>query len=439
MENKQTTSSNRTRLSVLRNVIYLLPFKTLLLVLIGVLVFTISALVMRMLVLSTQEGAAVRNALRQHGDFDYRTSETFLDETQRMLDDILDYALVYQDIENFASPDLLQTRIDQETERMETQIAVATDLANLQVESGEFQQEFLDNGFFKTENGRRVVDAAAIRAHYEAEYAALFESYKVVTDERYQQLKTRLDALRNVQFAVVLHDTDAVITNMGKISARAAQKQISAQDMHLVLFNSREPYYTNTSMKDIAELAQPVVEARNASFDLFVSFPADLHFNEACDHMEETCAVVFGQVAATTRHELFCLIALVLLTVILLLLAGKRESGGKIKFAVTDRLPNELHLLFHLVLLLSMASLIGNSIYIVLHPQLGIPGLTALPDFYVLRTNVCAVLFYMTLVGMLCTIKRHYRNHSLLRNTLAYYVIRRFRKTDTPSNPDEPV
>jgi len=146
---------------------------------------------------------------------------------------------------------------------------------------------------------------------------------------------------------------------------------------------------------------------------------------------------VFQKVAATTRYVLFCLIGLALLTVALLLLAGKRESGGKTKFAVTDRLPNELHLLFHLVLLLSMLSLISNSIYIVLHPQLGIPGLTALPDFYVLRANVCAVLFYMTVVGMLCTIKRHYKNHSLLRNTLAYYVFQRFRKSDDPTDSDK--
>jgi len=437
MKNQNAAKQPDSRLGVLRNMIYLLPFKALLLVLIGTLVFTISSMVMRLLVLSTEDEAAVRNALIQRGDFDYRTSETFRTETQQLLENILDYALIYQDIENFASPDLLQNRINQEKKRTQTRLKMALDLASLQARSGEYQQDFVDNGFFKTENGRLVADAAAIRAYYEAEYDALVEGYKVATDERYHQLKTDLDALRDVQFAVVLHETDAVVSNTGHTSAKELQRQIAAQPMHLLLFNSREPYYTNTSMKDIAELAQPVVEARNASFDLLISFPEDLHYNEVCDRMEETCSVVFQKVAATTRYVLFCLIGLALLTVALLLLAGKRESGGKTKFAVTDRLPNELHLLFHLVLLLSMLSLISNSIYIVLHPQLGIPGLTALPDFYVLRANVCAVLFYMTVVGMLCTIKRHYKNHSLLRNTLAYYVFQRFRKSDDPTDSDK--
>lgn len=439
MEKSNQVQNLREKLRVVRNVVYLLPFKTFLLVLIGALVFIISAQLMQMLVDYTEDSASVRNAFTQRGDFDYRTSAPFQAETQNLLEEILDYALIYQDIENFAAPDLLQNRIRQEKERMETQIDIVIDFAAMQTESGDYQQEYLDNGFFKTENGRYVTDEAAIRAHYEQEYAGLIESYKVVTDDRYHQLKTDLDSLRGVQFAVVMHDTDDVITNTGLSKTADVKALIAAQPMHLLLFNSREPYYTNTSMKDIAELAQPVVEARNASFDLFVSFPEDLHFNDRCDQMEATSLAMFHTVAARTRRTLLCLIALTVLTVVLLLLAGKRESGGKIKFAVTDRLPNELHLLFHLVLLLSMLSLISNSIYIVLHPQLGIPGLTALPDFYVLRSNVCAVLFYMTVVAMLCTIKRHYKNHSLLRNTLAYAVIRRFRKNDGRKNKDEPV
>ena len=85
-----------------------------------------------------------------------------------MLEDILDDALVYQDLENFASPDLLQNRIRQERARMETKIVTATDLAVLQEKSGEYQQAFVDNGFFKSVNGRLVADKAAIRAYYEA-------------------------------------------------------------------------------------------------------------------------------------------------------------------------------------------------------------------------------------------------------------------------------
>ena len=438
MEARTPKQKRRERAALLRNMVYLQPFKALLLVLIGALVFAISAQSMQMLVLSTTDSAAVRNALVQRGDFDYRTSEPFLEETQRLLGEILDYALTYQDPENFSSPDLLQTRILQETKRTKKRIRMALDLAVLQTENGEYQQDFVDNGFFKTENGRRTVDENAIRAYYEAERDSLIEGYKRAIDEDYSQIQSDLDALRGVRFAVVMHETDDLITNTAGTSARAVQKMIAAQKMHLLLFNSREPYYTNTSMRDIADLAQPIVEARDASFDLFVSFPDDLHFNDRCDNIEATCLAMFKKVADTTRHVLFCLLALAALTVALLLLAGKRESGGKIKYAVTDRLPNELHLLFHLVLLLSLLSLIGNSVYTVLHPYLGIPGITAAQNYYVLRGNVCAVLFYMTVVGMLCTIKRHYRNHSLLRNTLVYALTRRFRKSSDAKN-DETV
>lgn len=438
MEGQKPAQTLREKLRVMRNVVYLLPFKSLLLTLAGLLVFLISVQSMQLLLDYTKDDASVRNAFTQRGDFDYRTSEPFLALTQQMIEDILDDALVYQDLENFASPDLLQNCIRQERARMEKKIVTATDLAVLQEKSGEYQQAFVDNGFFKSVNGRLVADKAAIRAYYEAELASLIESYKVATDDDYHRIKESLDALRGVQFAVVMHDTDALVTNTGLSSAEEIQKQIEVQPMHLLLFNSREPYYTNTSMKDIAELAQPLVKARDASFDLLISFPADLHFNDACDRIEETSLAMFETVAGRTRFILFCLIGLFLLTVALLLLAGKRESGGKIKYAVTDRLPNELHLLFHLVLLLSLLSLVGNSVYTVLHPHVDF-GLTAATDYYVLRAELCTVSIYLTLTGMLCTFKRHYANRSLLSNTLVYAVIRRFRKNTGVSNEDKPA
>ena len=125
------------------------------------------------------------------------------------------------------------------------------------------------------------------------------------------------------------------------------------------------------------------------------------------------------KVAIILVTVVICYFGLILLTssqalmqfgsIFLLLLAGKRESGGKIKYAVTDRLPNELHLLFHLVLLLSLLSLVGNSVYTVLHPHVDF-GLTAATDYYVLRAELCTVSIYLTLTGMLCTFKRHYAN-----------------------------
>ena len=435
-ETSAAATAKNEKLQVLRNIVYLLPFKVFLLLLISVLMFNISSLNMHLLQEYSVDRASVRNALIQRSNFDYRTSETFLDETKTLLDTILQYALVYQDLENFVSPDLLQTRIAQETERMEEQIAVVLYLAGLQAESGDLKDEYVNNGFFKTKNGKTVVDEQAVRAYYQKEYAGLIEGYKVASDDNYYKIKSYLDALREVKFAVVLHDSDAVISNTDLSSAREVQKDIAAQPMHLLLFNSREPYYTNTSMKDVAELAQQVVADYDGSFDLFVSFPKDLHFNEACDKMEETCLAMYQKVSASIRNTVLCLAAALALTVVLLLITGKREVGGKIKYAVTDRLPNELHFLFHLCILLSMISLIGSSIYSLLHPHLGVKWLTISPDFYAIRANLCTVVLYLSFLGILCSFKRHYRNHSLLKNTLIWYVIRLFRRDDNGSDSD---
>ena len=437
MKNETSTAASpkNEKLQVLRNVVYLLPFKVFLLLLISILMFSISSLNMHLLQAYSVDRASVRNALTQRGNFDYRSSETFQAETKTLLDTILQYALVYQDIENFVSPDLLQTRIAQETERMEEQIDIAVYLAGLQTESGDLQDDYVSYGFFKTQNGKTVVDEQAIRAHYQKEYTGLIEGYKVASDDRYYEIKSYLDALRGVKFAVLMHEGDSVITNSDLASARAIQKDIAAQPMHLLLFNSREPYYTNSSMKDIAELAQQVVADYDGSFDLFVSFPQDLHFNETCDKMEETCLAMYQKVSAAVRNSVLCLLAAVALTVVLVLITGKREAGGKIKYAVTDRLPNELHFLFHLCILLSMISLIGSSVYSLLHPHLGVSWLTISPEYYMLRANLCTVVLYLAFLGILCSFKRHYRNHSLLKNTLFWYLVRLFRRDENGSDP----
>ena len=74
MEGQKPAQTLREKLRVMRNVVYLLPFKSLLLTLAGLLVFLISVQSMQLLLDYMKDDASVRNAFTQRGDFDYRTS-----------------------------------------------------------------------------------------------------------------------------------------------------------------------------------------------------------------------------------------------------------------------------------------------------------------------------------------------------------------------------
>ena len=430
---------SKNLLSVIRNVLYLTSAKFVILFIIGVMAFLGCSQLFNILEFYTQDKGSVINAFVQGADFDYKTSIPFKYEVKAAADNILKYALIYQDIENFNSSDALQYHIDDETARTDEQIRILKYFASYQIETGEYEKEFLSNGYIKFKKGSKGknlawVDEELIERTCIKNRDELIDGYKKSADSNYREITKYLDSMNGVFYAVDDHNGN-IITNTGKTSSAQLQSFFSKTKDNLVVFNSKEPYYTTTTMLDFIETVEKLSADYEQNFDIYISFNNGLVFNDNCKAIEQKCVEMFENVSGClVKATIFTVITLAF-SVLLLLIAGKREYKGTIKYSITDKLPNDIHIMFHAITEISMVMLINNSIYIILNPHLGTTWLTVSPTYFIVRAELCCVIVVMVILAALCVIKRHYKNKSLISNTIIYRLLRVFVKC--PQSKDE--
>lgn len=414
---------------ILRNLPYLLGTKVLLLMVISALIFSAGNQFFEGCRLYTGDRDGVRNALSQGADFDLKTSVPFSAELEKTIRNILRYALKYQDIEGFAAPGSLGAQLKQEEKNRDAQIAATLSICEWQIKSGEIEQENRDNGFIvRGQNGGWQADKAAITAYYTAVYDELMEGEKRAMDRDYREVMTALEDLNGVYYAVVDYTADRLVTNTGCTGAGELQRFFSGTENNLIVLGTEDPIFPTDTMDEFVPLVQEAAEDFPQRFDFYLSLGEGLEFNSACAEMESRCTALYQQVHTRMLRMIFFLAAATVLGVLIFLVAGRREYKGAIKYCATDRLPNEIHLLFHGIIMLSMWELFQNSVHIVLLTKADDLWFPTFPDYYAYRGSVCLVILALFALAAVCTVKRQTKNKSLLSNTLLAFLLRRFRK-----------
>ena len=434
---KKTDDSNARR--ILCNLPYLIGTKTLILVVIAALTFAAGVQFFEGCRLFTDDRDGVRNALTQGASFDLKTSVPFSSELEKTIRNLLRYALQYQDISGFPASAALQSQIKQEEKNRNAQIAATISICSWQVTSSEIDKENLDNGFIvKTADGCRV-DEDAIKAHFTAVYDELIEGEKRSTDREYRELMNALEALNGVYYAVVDHTNDRLTTNTGCTKQSELRRFFSGTKNNLIVFDPNDPVYPADTMDEFVPLVQDAAEGYAQSIDFYLSLNGGLAFNPACEQMQQRCDGLYAQVHALLVRFIVFLSLAFLLCVWMCIIAGRREYKGTIKYCATDRLPNEIHLLFHGIIALSMGVLFQNSVQIVLLTKPNDLWFATFPDYYALRGEVCLVILVLFLLAAACTIKRQYKNKSLLSNTLLAILLRQIGKWKSDGDSQFPA
>ncbi len=414
---------------VLRNLPYLLGTKVVLLLLIAALTFAAGTQFFEGCRLYIDDRDGVHNALTQGAQFNLKESVPFAAEMEKTVRNILRYALKYQDIEGFAASGSLRSQLAQEEEHRDAQIAATTSICEWQTRSGEISRENLDSGFIvRGADGKARVDKQAIAAHYTAVYDELMENEKRAMDRDYREVMAALEDLNGVYYAVMDYTADRLVTNTGCTKQSELQRFFSGTQNNLIVLGAEEPIFPADTMDEFVPLVQEAAEDYSQSFDFYLSLNGGLAFNSACAEMESRCTALYQQVHMRLMRMIFFLAAATVLGVLLFLVAGRREYKGAIKYSATDRLPNEIHLLFHGIIVLSMFVLFQNSVQIVLLTKADDLWFPTFPEYYAYRGSVCLVILAMFVIAAACTVKRQIKNRSLLSNTIVAILLRAFRK-----------
>lgn len=441
MENKTEEEKNQKRgkdfFSAFRNTLYLTSSKAFIAVLIAVLTFLCAAQVLDVVVLYTEKEPYVVNVFTQGTRFDYEESEPFETEVKRAFENILTYSLKYQDPEGFSNPDLVRYIVNEETQNCRKQIENVLEILNYQTEHESVENEYIQSGFVSVNpDGSYTIDEAAVEKYYKKKYDDLIESRKRV-DEDYNSVVTYLDGLNSVYFAVFDREKNRLVSNADVSTSDEAQKYFSSLENCLMVFNSKSPYYVPGTLQDLFPIVQEISENYGENFDLFVSFSGGIVFNDECKNIENEYREVFSVVS---KHLIVTAIlgaVGIFLSCVLFCLSGRREYKGGTKYALADRLPNDLHILVHLLIAVSMLILTENSVYLILNPHLNTTWLTLSAGYLKLRAEVCSVIFVLFMLAAICCIKRHWLHKTLFSNTIICKVIDAFKKIKSEKSEND--
>lgn len=404
----------------IRNTLYLTSSKAFIAFIIAVLTFFSASQFLDVICLYTEEKPYVVNSFLQGPRFNYQESEPFKDEVKTALTHILDYTLKYQDPDGFKSPDTIRYYVEDSTKNCEKQIKTVLEILAYETENNSVEEKYFENGFAsKNPDGTFTINNDKITSYYKKQYDELIESYKRI-DEGYSEAASYIEKLNKVYYAVFDAEKERLVSNAPVSTREQAQKYFSSLENCLMVFDSKSPYYVPGPLQDLFPIVQELGGEYEQSFDIYISFSGGLVFNDKCKSIESKYESVFATVA---KHSIlgavFAAVGLVLV-ILLLFLSGRREYRGAPKYALSDKLPNILHVSVHLLIAGSMFYLVEDSIYIILNPHLNTSWLTIEPDYFRLRAEVCSAIFVLFTLAAICCIKRHYLHKTLLTNTLVY-------------------
>lgn len=419
-----TKEKRKENMIAFKNTLYLTPSKAATAFVIAVLTFFAAAQFLDVLCLYTEEKPYVVNAFLQGPRFNYEESKPFKEETKNALTHILDYSLKYQDPDGFKSPDTIKFYIEKETANCNKQIQTVLEILAYESEHDSVEEEYFKSGFIsKNADGSYSINKSEIEKHYKKQYDDLIESYKRL-DEDYNENVTYIEKLNEVYYAVFDSEKNRLVSNAPVSTKEQAEKYFSSLENCLMVFDSKNPYYVPGSLQELFPIVQELASEYEQRFDIYIAFSGGLVFNDECKGIESKYDSIFSLVA---KHMILGITLSILglcAVIMLLCLSGRREYKGAPKYALSDRLPNILHISVHLLIAGSMFYLIEDSVYLILNPHLNTSWLTIDPGYLRLRAEVCSSIFILFSLAAICCIKRHYLHKTLFTNTLVYKLIR---------------
>lgn len=244
-------------------------------------------------------------------------------------------------------------------------------------------------------------------------------------DDNYRLICHEISSYRDFKFAIVNHTTGRIVSNIPDISYAEAGINVRSffegdESFLLAIRDAHNPYFESGSITDYNDYITKMSDSYRDTFDLYIYFGDNFCFLPGFEEFEETHNTVLSRVKEVTALSVVYIVIMAILFVLLLLLAGKNEVGGKVYPGLSDRLPNDLKLLLYIIVILSMAALYENSLYMAIRADNYDIWPSYSPDFYIARSHFSIIVNSSIILSAGCTLKRQYRLGTVFTNTYIY-------------------
>lgn len=247
----------------------------------------------------------------------------------------------------------------------------------------------------------------------------------VSADDNYREIIKKLSSYQNFSFAIVNHSTNRIISNIPEINYKDSSAKVrryfpEACDTLLIVRDAHNPYFENGTMTDYNSYIAKLAESFEDSFDLYIYFGEDFSFVPNADSFEETHTGTLTRVKKSIRLSFVYIAIASVFFIILLIVTGRHEAGGKIYPGISDALANDTKFALFLIVILSMSALYENSLYMALRADTIDFFLSFSADFYIIRSYVALLVNSCIIMNACCTIKRQCKLGILFTNTYIY-------------------
>ncbi len=254
--------------------------------------------------------------------------------------------------------------------------------------------------------------------------------YLRISDEDYKNNVEYLESLRHVEYAVVNHDSNTVISNLEDVNGKSSAFDVRSffgenDEALLVVLDAKNPCYETGTMSEYIDFVSECAANYKDNFDLYINFRNDFVFRYDISHYENLHNNMKQLIVSDINLTSIFLLLYIIFCVVYINLSGKVEKGGNIIHSAHDRIPNDLKLLSMFVTVISLVALYNNSIYMLFRSSYAdgnyLFGIS--PAFYEFRAKLCLVVLTSIFLAVICIIKRQLYFKTLFSNTYIYKFI----------------
>lgn len=249
----------------------------------------------------------------------------------------------------------------------------------------------------------------------------------VSADDNYKLITEKLSQYKDFDFAVVNHSTGRVVSDIEAIKYKDTGIDVrscfkGSEKYMLIIRDAHNPCFENGTITDYTEYVRQSAEDYSDDFDIYIYFGEEFAFASELQEYENLHDKFLSRVQNVTLMSIIYILASAVFFIILILVSGKTEPGGKVYPGLSDRLPNDMKFFLYAVVLASMASLHQNSLYMAVRTDAYDMWFSFPAEFYIFRSHIAILINVCIILSVGCTIKRQYRLGTLFTNTYIYQL-----------------